>query len=390
MIVSTKTQAATERKTAIKVDSLKWHQDCLSVTVLLASSFGPKAMRRLLKRSGYDTESMQDDHELLLAAMHEACHHDPEIRAMVAKELNAKYRTTLAKCKSLGVDEIRCMAMEGPWLIPFMWACFSRDEAPAHRLGRRLAHLAIALGMLQLKQGTMGDAAAEKVDRLNKKNQALRRKLETEGRENQQLRAKLDGMAKRPAMMDTHVQTGISVLRKEVKSLRNQLDAQGDEQKKLRTQLAVWRSLALANVGKTIRDNSGSTSAPNRCWVCCGEPASGEMENSHDCNVFLRCPLQGRKIGIVGGLKRLERGYCEVVRRLGGECLFHSGEMKSGAQGLRQLVDKSDVVVCITSVNSHGAMNTVKKQCKRCQKQFCPLNGAGVSSLENLLLAMAG
>ena len=99
--------------------------------------------------------------------------------------------------------------------------------------------------------------------------------------------------------------------------------------------------------------------------------------------------MQGRKIGIVGGLKRLERGYCEVVRRLGGECLFHSGEMKSGAQGLRHLVDRSDMVVCITSVNSHGAMNAVKKQCKRCQKQFCPLNGAGVSSLENLLLEVA-
>ena len=231
MIVSTKTQTATTRKTAIRVDSLQWHQDCLSVTVLLASSFGPKAMRRLLKRSGYEAESTQEDHELLLAAMHEACHHDPEIRGMVAKELNAKYRTTLAKCKSLGVDEIRRLAMEGPWLIPFMWACFSRDEALAHRLGRRLAHLAIALGMLQLKQGPQEDAAAQKIDRLNGKNLALRRRLEAAGRENQQLRAKLDGMARRPAVIDTHIQTGISIFRKEVKTLRKDLAAQRDEQK---------------------------------------------------------------------------------------------------------------------------------------------------------------
>ncbi|MBI4798344.1 MAG: DUF2325 domain-containing protein [Desulfarculus sp.] len=100
--------------------------------------------------------------------------------------------------------------------------------------------------------------------------------------------------------------------------------------------------------------------------------------------------MRGRKVAVVGGLKRLEKSYCELVGRMGGQCLCHSGEMQAGAAKLRQLVAKSDMVVCIASVNSHGAMNVVKKQCKRCRKPFCPLNGAGVGALENLLRQVSG
>lgn len=102
------------------------------------------------------------------------------------------------------------------------------------------------------------------------------------------------------------------------------------------------------------------------------------------------CPLKGRRVAVIGGLDRLRPCYTEAIERLGGECCFHTGKIRSGARGLRNLVDKSDLVVCITSINSHGAMHTVKKQCKKCRKPFCPLKGTSVSSLESLLLDAQG
>ena len=73
------------------------------------------------------------------------------------------------------------------------------------------------------------------------------------------------------------------------------------------------------------------------------------------------------------------------MESLGGTCLYHDGEMSSGARKLRSLVNKSDLVVCITSCNSHGAMKAIKKQCKLCKTPFCPLKGSSAGALQNLL-----
>lgn len=102
------------------------------------------------------------------------------------------------------------------------------------------------------------------------------------------------------------------------------------------------------------------------------------------------CPLQGRKVVIIGGLDRLEPNYRETVSRLGGECVCHTGKLRSGNRRLKQRVANADLVVFITSINSHAALNTVKKECKRCSKPFCALRQTGCGSLEATLKRFKG
>ena len=102
------------------------------------------------------------------------------------------------------------------------------------------------------------------------------------------------------------------------------------------------------------------------------------------------CPLQGRKVIIIGGLDRLEPGYRQTVNRLGGECEFHTGKLRNGNRRLKQRVANADLVVFITSINSHAALNAVKKECKRCSKPFCALRQTGCGSLEETLKGFKG
>lgn len=97
------------------------------------------------------------------------------------------------------------------------------------------------------------------------------------------------------------------------------------------------------------------------------------------------CPLKGRKVVIIGGLERLEPSYRETVGRLGGECVCHTGKLKNGNRRLKQTVASADLVVFITSINSHAALGAVKQECKRCSKPFCALRQTGCGSLEETL-----
>lgn len=97
------------------------------------------------------------------------------------------------------------------------------------------------------------------------------------------------------------------------------------------------------------------------------------------------CPLQGRKVVIIGGLDRLEPNYRETVCRLGGECVCHTGKLRSGNRRLKHTVANADLVVFITSINSHAALSAVKNECKRCSKPFCALRQTGCGSLEDTL-----
>ncbi|MCB2191989.1 MAG: DUF2325 domain-containing protein [Deltaproteobacteria bacterium] len=125
--------------------------------------------------------------------------------------------------------------------------------------------------------------------------------------------------------------------------------------------------------GSATRSNKKSSTKACATIRQCGE------------EVCEHCPLQGRKVMIIGGLDRLEPSYRETVNRLGGECVFHTGKLRNGNRRLKQRVANADLVVFITSINSHAALNAVKKECKRCSKPFCALRQTGCGSLEQTL-----
>ncbi len=118
--------------------------------------------------------------------------------------------------------------------------------------------------------------------------------------------------------------------------------------------------------------------------VCRGNPECPAAGNRR-----AGCPLEKMKIAVVGGAEKTAPEYRCVVQELGGECLYHDGCTGSGADRLRRVIGRADVVVCITSINSHGAMKMAKTFCKRKGKRLLVTREAGACSLRKMLLHMA-
>ncbi len=378
---------------------MPWHQDCLVITTLLGSVFGGKDFRRLLKRGGFLEASQAEKPEALLTSLHAVCHNSQDLIGVVAKELNAKFRSTVFKARNLTSAQLLEQAENSAWAVPWLWASFQHPSSDARIAGKQIAHGLIYQGLRRLRTepaGVAEEKRSERAEALSRQNLELKERVTELEREKEALEKRLEALVQRPSPQACQVcasagnqEQAASASGRELRSLRRLLADTRKDQEQLRQQVMMWKGMALR--GGADKQASPPRSAP------CLQTADGKREEScpRDCPAQARCqdsgacPLRGRKIAVIGGIERMESQYCETIRKLGGDCLYHSGKTRGGVQSLRSLVSKSDLVVCITNVNSHGAMNAVKEQCKRCQKRFCPLDGVGVSALENLLRDMA-
>lgn len=92
------------------------------------------------------------------------------------------------------------------------------------------------------------------------------------------------------------------------------------------------------------------------------------------------------RIGIVGGVERNEVQYQALAAREGHVVEFHGGHMKGrGTSSLETLVEHSDIVVVITDVNSHGAVQTARKLVRQWDRRLLLVRRCGTSRFRDLL-----
>ena len=78
------------------------------------------------------------------------------------------------------------------------------------------------------------------------------------------------------------------------------------------------------------------------------------------------------RVGFVGGVGRAEPHYARLAEDAGHEFVFHDGDVRGrGAHALNRLVDRCDVVVIVTDVNSHGAVLVARERMRQLRR--CPL-----------------
>jgi hypothetical protein len=145
-----------------------------------------------------------------------------------------------------------------------------------------------------------------------------------------------------------------------------------------------------------LADAAASTVIPCRTTGSCrqtlphSEAAAGVTE---DAAAAIRqigpCALEAMRVAVIGGLDRLERHYRRVVEGFGGDFLFHNGDCHAGCHSLRNAVWQSDLIVFITRVNSHSALQVVKGLCRRTGKQFLALRETSPSALKAVLVGAA-
>ena len=91
-------------------------------------------------------------------------------------------------------------------------------------------------------------------------------------------------------------------------------------------------------------------------------------------------------IGIVGGVERGEQRYAAVAASQGHSFEFHGGDMAGrGSDSLEALVDRSDLVICVTDVNSHAAVLGTRRLARARGRQCLLTRRLGLSRFRALL-----
>jgi hypothetical protein len=95
------------------------------------------------------------------------------------------------------------------------------------------------------------------------------------------------------------------------------------------------------------------------------------------------------RIGWIGGMLRNEGQLIKMARDAGHELDFHSGDVGGrGAEGLKSLIERSDLVIIMTEMNSHGGMLLAKKLAQRAGRGSLVLRSCGTARFRLLLDAL--
>jgi hypothetical protein len=219
----------------------------------------------------------------------------------------------------------------------------------------------------------VGEVAGSDLDEAVKSLQAQNK---TQAAELENLRRELEKM-------------GQGRLEREIKKLGHELNREREKVRELTEKLSGSNgcSRALEPVASDDVENTGCLS-PGDC-PCLEEtgPAVCVELCREEGALCGECPLGGLRVAVIGGIQRMLPVYREIVSQLGAEFLFHDGKVKNGRYRLKNIVSGADIVVFITTVNSHGALDVVKAVCKKNGKKFIAPKETGPESLSRLLRA---
>ncbi len=98
--------------------------------------------------------------------------------------------------------------------------------------------------------------------------------------------------------------------------------------------------------------------------------------------------LENRTFLLVGGRKKLKE-YCrEIVESGGGIFMHHDGGMEDSKKKLPSAALKADVVICALDCISHSACRSMKKICKKENKNILYLKNTSVNTLNEQIKAV--
>lgn len=371
-----------------------WNSDCLNVIAVLAMSLDAKKLKKLARRQGLCRNGSSPDLIEAFQGCHEACHRDAEFARALEKELDSRFRTTVAGVRSMEIEQVRELNM--PWPMPLLWATLTDNREDVQRHGRYLLH-----GLLWnvLHRASFSN---ENETNLREAVDALEQRVKDQSAELANMRELLQrreleaGRLRRLTRDSLEIKkggecaaTGTGRLSRQVRRLQYEL---GREQERTRALAEIIRKAGFLPSEETGADAPGiaTTSGPPKC-PCEGPHDSSPCRDTcrQGTDFCPKCPLEGLRVAVIGGPDRMQPAYRKVVQQLGAEFLFHDGEVKNGSYRLKGMVCGADIVVFITSVNSHGALNAVKAVCRKNGKKFIALRETGAESLGKTLKVVA-
>jgi len=91
-------------------------------------------------------------------------------------------------------------------------------------------------------------------------------------------------------------------------------------------------------------------------------------------------------IGLIGGVERGEQRYAAAAASRGHSFEFHGGDTAGrGSNSLEALVERADLVICVTDVNSHSAVLGARKHARSLGRRCLLTRRLGLSRFRALL-----
>ncbi|MEJ7730309.1 MAG: DUF2325 domain-containing protein [Polyangiaceae bacterium] len=96
------------------------------------------------------------------------------------------------------------------------------------------------------------------------------------------------------------------------------------------------------------------------------------------------------RIACVGGMDRSQADMERLAQQRGHSVEFHTGDVRGrGADALRGVVERAELVLVVTDLNSHGGVQMAKKLCHRIGRSSMVVKRCGSARFAHLLDALA-
>lgn len=366
-----------------------WNADCLSTVSLIAMSQDGRKVKRLARQFNLVDADDEPDTAEMFMRLHTACHTNTEFSKAIARNLDKRFHTTVSRVRSLDVDRIKAIEMN--WCLPLIWAVTSDERAEVRRYGQHLLHAMLwdALGHASSGKGKESDLheATEELEAQITGQKAeiasLREELQRKTVENGRLRELLAAMKHRQEEARSD-KSGEGRLLREIRKLKHDLESKMDRIEDLERMLAGSPVLSQQpdSEGEPLENQPDLPSTPP---VSYKPPATHQERCPADNDCCKKYSLEGLRVVVVGGNNKMLPEYRDVVSQFGAEFLFHDGKVRNGSDKLKNVINWADIIIFITSMNSHGALNVMRSVCRKKAKKFIVLRETGSESIARTL-----
>ena len=387
--------------------------DSIILTVLMAMTMNIKDIRKMCSKYWLKSNNTNMDPGCGLWNLYHASH-DPE--KSVAKDLRRYFKrqfsTACSRVRSMAPEELAQSMGDRQWPAPILWAASTDSRSEMRKQAQILAYFLIWRLMENCNQLKLGLSVLN--HNVTEKKQGLKipeghhfhskvitpeipvkstfkKQLREKDAEILKLKKSLAGYSQELAELRQRPFRE-AVLKREAKKLAYELE-------QANTKIAEHEKLIELNM--KVRDEnqfSGQNTRPKKE----NNPQVGNVftllrpEDAHgDCSHCTEqkkctCPLEGMRVAVIGGLDRLEPEYRKTIHDLGADFIFHNGNCSNGQHVLKNVVCKANIVLFITSINSHGALKVVKATCKKTGKQFNVVRHPSANSVYKTLSRITG
>ena len=347
---------------------------------LLALSFCPDELRRLVRRAGVEIPPearYYDIHRHLC----EACTTPNELSELVEKALDQKLASKILMLRGLR----SIVVVEDRWReawrkargLPALFWAFLTHPCATEEL--RAAFYA-DVHALFFNAVSEREKLLEKVEVLEHRIRALEKRRRADVRT---LQEQLDRALKRSAAVRAETASSVQ-----------------DSALRLRVALACQKTLRAKARVRTLEDRlraeranrSGNPRLPQFATVerAAPEPKPGDAAGTDGNNVQVITRIPGVRIGYVGArpgsIERI-RDFCE---KRGAVFLDYDGGLEGSPLRLDQLLDRADVIFYPADCVIHEATLHVKAHCKRADKPSIPLRNASISTFRRAMKSWCG